>query len=100
MGTRGGRGVPPLKIFLLTPPRKRQKFGNKTEEFIDPPANFQGPYVVNLILYVVTENFYDPPPMSFDPRIPMRPTHQMRIGRQSFLLNLCDLYRRISREMS
>ena len=70
MGIRGGRGVPPVEIFLLTPPRKRQKFGNKTEEFIDPPANFQGPYVVNLILYVVTENFYDPP-MSFDPKIPM-----------------------------
>ena len=70
-----GGGVPPHEKKFYDPPcRKRQKFGNKTEEFIDPPckfpANFQGPYVVNLILYVVTENFYDPP-MSFDPRIPM-----------------------------
>ena len=48
-------------FLVIDPPRKRQKFGNKTEEFIDPPPNFQGPYVVNLILYVVTEIFYDPP---------------------------------------
>ena len=67
-GVRGGR--PPLELKNRTPLSKNcQKFGNKTEEFIDPLPKFSrfilGPYVVKLILYVVTEIFYDPPREKF-----------------------------------
>ena len=59
-----GWGTPPVKKILLTPCLENgRKFGNKTEEFIDPPQNFKVRmhYAINLILYVVTNNFYDPP---------------------------------------
>ena len=63
-----GRGwYPPRDFWFIDPPpsRKAENLVIKPRSLLTPPQNFQGPYVVNLILYVVTEIFYDPPREKF-----------------------------------
>ena len=65
-GGAGGRSPPKTSKWDPPSPLEAKNLVIKTRSFIPTPEFFFNPYVVNLILYVVTEIFYDPPPSAPD----------------------------------